>query len=216
MFADPAATAGHEIFEWVPSEGAAPALDEIDAAMVFGGSMNVDEEAGHDWLAADKALIRSLLARDVPTLGVCLGHQLLAEAAGAQPRRAPRPEIGWHSVALTGDAADDPLIGPLPREFTALQWHSYETPLPEGATALATSPVCLQAYRLAGARAWGVQFHPEVTSSDFATWLANHEDDADALDLDLDAIEHETRERIAWWNDLGRGLAARFYAAAAA
>lgn len=217
VFAEPAAAAGHEIVEWVPSaDGAAPALDAIDAAMVFGGSMNVDEESDHAWLAADKALIRSLLAEDVPTLGVCLGAQLLAEAAGTQPRRAPRPEIGWHTVTLTDAAAGDPLISPLPREFTALGWHSYEAPLPAGATALATSAVCLQAYRLADARAWGVQFHPEVTAADFATWLAHHVDDADALDIDVDAIERETRERIAWWNDLGRGLAARFYAAATA
>lgn len=217
VFADPALAAGHELVEWMPSRAPAPAIDDIDAAMVFGGSMNVDEEAAHPWLAPEKDLLRELIARDVPTLGVCLGSQLLAEAAGAQPSRAATPEIGWHAVELTADAADDPLLGPLPRRFDALQWHSFEAPLPPGATALARSPVCLQSYRLANGRGWGVQFHPEVTRGDLGHWLDNHRDDPDAvrLGIDPDAIRAEAATRIEAWNELGRGIAARFLAAAA-
>jgi GMP synthase-like glutamine amidotransferase len=216
VFAGPVTAAGHELVEWVPWRESMPAIDDVGAAMVFGGSMNVDEEAQHPWLVPEKELLRDLVARDVPTLGVCLGSQLLAEAAGAQPRRAARPEIGWHAVELTAEAPDDPLLGALPPRFEALQWHSFEAPLPPGATALAQSPVCLQAYRLAGGRSWGVQFHPEVTATDLGTWLDHHRDDADAVRLGIDpeAIRAETATRIKAWNDLGRGIAARFLAAA--
>lgn len=216
VFAGAVAAAGHELVEWVPSQAAAPPLDEVGAAMVFGGSMNVDEEAEHRWLAPEKQLVRELIVRDVPTLGVCLGAQLLAEAAGARPRRAARPEIGWHEVELTDAAADDPLLSPLPRRFTAMQWHSFEAPLPPGATALAESPVCLQAYRLESGRSWGVQFHPEVTEADLGSWLDHHRDDPDAMRLGInpDAIRAETATRISAWSELGRGIATRFLAAA--
>src|SRR5918996_1334693 len=76
----------------------------------------------------------------------------------------------WHEIELTRDADRDLLLGTLPQRFEAFQWHSYEFPLPPGATALARSPVCLQAYRLDGA-AWGIQFHAEVTRSSLEAWL---------------------------------------------
>jgi GMP synthase-like glutamine amidotransferase len=184
--------------------------------MIFGGSMNADGEAEHHWLAPEKELVRELVGRAIPTLGVCLGAQLLAEAAGARPRRAARPEIGWHDVELTDAAADDSLLGPLPRRFTAFQWHSFEAPLPLGATALAQSPVCLQAYRLASGRSWGVQFHPEVTRADLTSWLDSYRDDPDAVRIGIDpaAIGAETAARIGAWNELGRGIVARFLAVA--
>ena len=111
-----------------------------------------------------------LLARGVPTLGVCLGAQLVSEAAGGSPRRAPEPEIGWVEVELTPEGRADPLLGALPERFEAFEWHSYEAGPPEGAVTLATSPVCIQAYRLTGARAWGIQFHAEVTRPDVDAW----------------------------------------------
>src|SRR6476646_5401210 len=110
--------------------------------------MNVDEEGRHGWIAEEKALLRELLTREVPLLGLCLGGQLVAEAAGAEARRASEPEIGWHQVEVTPEGAADPLLGPLAPSFEAFQWHSYEFPLPPGAVPVAKSEVCLQACRL--------------------------------------------------------------------
>jgi GMP synthase (glutamine-hydrolysing) len=150
----------------------------------------------------------------VPLMGVCLGSQLLAEAAGTRARRASEPEIGWFDVAVTAEGEADPVMGPLAPRFEAFQWHSYETPLPAGATALARSAVCLQAYRL-GALAWGIQFHAEVSAQDAESWIDGYREDEDAvrIGLDPDAFRARTRARIDAWNELGRELCERFLAA---
>jgi GMP synthase (glutamine-hydrolysing) len=215
VFADAAAAAGHELVTWHPAEEPAPALDGVGAAMTFGGAMHPDHEADHPWLADEKELLRELLRRGTPILGVCLGAQLLAEAAGSQPRPAAAPEIGWYQVELTEAAADDPVAGALPQRFEAFQWHSYEAPLPPGGTALAANDVCLQAYRLDGS-SWGIQFHAEVTAEIVGGWLDRYGRAADAVraGVDPDAIREATRPRIEEWNELGRGICARFLEAA--
>jgi GMP synthase (glutamine-hydrolysing) len=212
VFAD----AVSELVEWIPSESPPPVLDGVDAAMVFGGGMHVDQESAHPWLREEKQLIRELLDGGRPVLGVCLGAQLLAEVAGAQPRRAARPEIGWHRVEVTPHGAGDPLIGPLAPGFEVFLWHSYEAPLPPGAVALASTPLCLQAFRLGEARAWGVQFHAEVTGAYLDAWLDGwkSDDDAVASGLDPEAIRHESRRKISAQAELGRGIAKRFLAEA--
>src|ERR671914_1225205 len=121
---------GVELRTWLPAEDEpVPSdLDEQDAVMTFGGAMHVDQEDRHPWLAVEKAVLRELVAAGGPLLGVCLGSQLVAEAAGALPRRASEPEIGWRDVELTPEATTDPLLGALPQRFEAFHWHSYEVP----------------------------------------------------------------------------------------
>lgn len=173
--------------------------------------MHADQDRQHSWLRAEKQLLARLLETGVPMLGVCLGAQLLATAAGAPAHRAPQPEIGWHEVTVTGEGSDDPLLGPLAPRFEAFQWHSYEFPLPAGATSLARSDVCLQGYRV-GDRAWGIQFHAEVTRADAKTWIDDYESDEDAVRIGVDpaALHERTDSRIDAWNALGRALCARF------
>jgi GMP synthase (glutamine-hydrolysing) len=209
--------AGAELVVWTPPSGAAPPpLDEFDAAMVFGGAMHVDQEGLHPWLREEKALIRDLLARGVPTLGVCLGSQLLAEAAGARPYRLVAPEIGWRRVEVTEDGRGDPVIGPLTPSFEVFLWHSYEAPLPPGAVPLARNSACLQAFRVDGLPAWGVQFHAEVTAADLGSWLDGWHNEPDAVSTgqDVEMIRSETERLIGTQNELGRGLAERFMAQA--
>jgi GMP synthase-like glutamine amidotransferase len=208
VFAVPA----HELVEWLPHEAPPPPLDGIDAAIVFGAEAQVDQEDAYPWLRPEKELVRELVGRGTPLLGVCFGSQLLAEAAGAEVRRAAEPEIGWHEVELTPEGAADPLLGFLPERFESLQYHHYEWLLPSGAAALARSARCLQAFRLGDRPAWGVQFHPEVTETDFGSWLDGWHDDpgAVATGLDPDAIRAETAGKIGAWNAVGRELARRF------
>ena len=137
-------------------------------------------------------------------MGVCLGAQLIARAAGARVFRATEPEVGWLPVEVTGAGRSDPVASALPPSFEAFQWHHYTHDLPDGAVELARSPVCLQAFRLE--RAWGVQFHPEVRAAQVESWLAEDPDDV----ADPPALREATRERIEGWNDLGRGLCTAF------
>jgi GMP synthase (glutamine-hydrolysing) len=152
-FADVIRDRGDELLEWTVSNGPPPEDPKgFDAAFVLGGAMHVDQEGQHPWLRHEHEAIEALLAAEVPTFGVCLGAQLLAQ-----------PE-----------AKADPIFGELPQRFQALQWHSYAFQLPPRAVALATSAACLQAYRL-GERAWGVQFHPEVNAPILEGWLGDPE-----------------------------------------
>lgn len=205
VFADAARDAGHELAEWSAPEGGAP--PEADAVIVFGGAMHPDEESDHGWLRPELRWLLAQLERGTPLLGVCLGSQLIARAAGAKVFRASEPEIGWFPVERTAAGANDPVTGSLPQRFDAFQWHHYTHDLPAGAVELARSPVCTQAYRVGNA--WGVQFHPEVRAAQVETWLSEEPHDVD----DPQAFRDATRERIDGWNVLGRDLCAAFLAA---
>ncbi len=213
VFAEAIAERGDELDRWPLAEGGEPPADPLsyDAVLTLGGSMNVDEESEHPWLGRQKALLRDLLAAEVPLLGLCLGAQLVAEAAGAEPRRAAWPEIGWHRVELTAAGAADPLLAPLAPGFEAFQWHSYEFPLPDGAIALACSEACLQACRI-GARAHAIQFHPEVSRADALAWIDDYRSDPDAVRTGIDPAElrAETGAKIDAFNTLGRALCKRW------
>lgn len=216
VFTDAIAAAGVELDEWFRAETDVPPADPAtyDAVMTFGGSMHVDQEERHPWIAPERELLRDLLARGTPLLGVCLGAQLLAQAAGGDARPMREPEIGWFEVEVTRTGADDPLLGALAPRFTGFVWHHYECGLPAGATVLARTPACAQAFRV-GDAAWGIQFHAEVSTADVGEWI-NHARDGDAVhgDLDPEALRARTLPRMGAWNELGRGLVGRFLAAA--
>ncbi|MGN6587666.1 MAG: type 1 glutamine amidotransferase [Solirubrobacterales bacterium] len=213
VFAEAIAEAGGELDEWTLAERPQPPADLFgyDAVFVLGGAMNVGEDDRHGWIAEEEALLRELLAREVPLLGLCLGGQLLAAAAGAQPLRSSRPEIGWHRVEVTPEGEDDRLLGPFAPGFEAFQWHSYEFPLPPDAVPLARSEVCLQACRL-GERAWAIQFHPEVSRADALHWIDDYEADPDAVRIGIDpaVLWPETERKISAFNQLGRDLCRRW------
>jgi GMP synthase (glutamine-hydrolysing) len=207
VFADAVQNAGHELVEWpVQLGGRAP--EGADAVIVLGGAMHPDEEDRHGWLIAELRWLAGLLNRGTPLLGICLGSQLVARAAGAHVFRSTESEVGWFPVELTEAASADPVAASLPERFDAFQWHHYTHTLPAGAVELARSRVCTQAFRVGNA--WGVQFHPEVRAEQVDEWLA--EDPADVADAK--GLRRETHERIAGWNEVGRRLCSAFLSTA--
>ncbi|HEX8856431.1 MAG TPA: type 1 glutamine amidotransferase [Thermoleophilaceae bacterium] len=209
--------AGHELEEWFPPDGhEPPALDDLGAVMVFGGVPQVDQEHEHPWLGPEKRWIREAFEGGMPVLGVCLGSQLLADAAGGRAHPAERPEIGWREVTLADGASRDPLLGILPERFRSFQWHSYTFEPPPGVPVLARTPQTAQAFR-AGERAWGVQFHAEVTAATLEAWLRDGADGEDARSIGLDAVavQRQSQDLIGDWNELGRQLSSRFLQLAA-
>ena len=147
-------------------------LSRYDALVVMGGPMDVWQTDRHPWLNPEIAAIRSFV-RDLgkPFLGVCLGHQLLAEALGGKCGPARAPEVGPWPVNLTDAGLEDPLFAGLPTPLGTFQWHGAEvTRLPPGATVLASTPLCdVQAMRWRE-HAWGMQFHSEITAETVDDW----------------------------------------------
>ncbi|HET8952245.1 MAG TPA: type 1 glutamine amidotransferase [Solirubrobacteraceae bacterium] len=219
LLAERCEAGGHELTEWIPGAGeplpAPPA--EYDAIAVFGGGMNVRDADRLPWMRAEVELLRDALQLGVPVLGVCLGAQLLATAAGAEIRRSPSPEIGWFDVARCFEGERDPIFAGLPARFLAYEWHSYAFALPAGSVELARSAACPQAFRL-GETAWGVQFHPEVVPEIVREWALDYESDPDAIAMGFDPPAHiaEAAERLPAWMELGRTLFEGFLTAASA
>jgi GMP synthase-like glutamine amidotransferase len=146
-----------------------PPLDGFDILLVMGGPMDVWEEDKFPWLVDEKAAIRDWVTAGRPYLGMCLGHQLLAEAMGghAALMTAP-PEVGMSKIR---QLLTDPIFKNVPELCTCFQWHGAEVvELPPGARALATSPGCaIQGFAL-GRHAYGLQFHMELTETTAAEW----------------------------------------------
>ncbi len=139
--------------------------------IVLGGPMGVYELEAHPFLAYEIDLIRRQLESGQPILGVCLGAQLLAAAAGGTVYPGVHgKEIGWGPVELTNAGAIDPLWSGFPRRFTTFHWHGDTFDLPPGAEVLARTSHYPQAFRL-GPRAYGVQFHPEVVPQQLEAWI---------------------------------------------
>ena len=207
VFGQLAEERGHELEIWCPPQGVRRRpLEAYGAVMVFGGAMHPDQDEEHPWLPSEGRFLREALEARVPLLGVCLGAQLIARAAGAWVGPASESEIGWYEVELTSAGRSDPVFGALPPRFEALQWHHYTYGLPDDAVELARSRACTQAYRL-GVEAWAIQFHAEVTLAMVESWL--HLDGYE-VPGGPEALAAATRERIAGWNELGRALCGRF------
>jgi GMP synthase (glutamine-hydrolysing) len=210
LFGPLVAEAGHRRDDWSFERGTEPpALDAYDAVLVFGGFMHPDQDDLFPWLRGETDWLRGLVERRMPTLGICLGSELLARATGAWVGRLPVPEIGWGEIELTEEGAADPIFSALPTRFEGLIWHHYAHDLPDEAVALAHSGASLQAFRL-GDSCWGVQFHPEVTEPQLGRWIA----DASEPQPDPESLRTETRAQIGRWNELGRRLCRSFLAAA--
>jgi GMP synthase-like glutamine amidotransferase len=140
------------------------ALGTCAGLVVMGGPMSATSDAGFATRAGELTLLGEAVRRGVPTLGVCLGAQLLAAAAGGRVHGGDGLEVGWGPVLLTAEARrDDPLLSGLPGALIVLHWHGETFELPPGASHLARNDrYANQAFR-AGRCAWGLQFHLEVT-----------------------------------------------------
>jgi GMP synthase-like glutamine amidotransferase len=155
--------------------GEIPELEGFDLLIVMGGPQDVWQEDIHPWFVAEKAAIcRWVRELGRPYLGICLGHQLLAEALGGRVGLMTKPEVGLADVELTPEGRDDPLFSGFGDTMQTFQWHGAEiTELPSDAVVLARNAACaVQAMRW-GEHAYGLQYHVEITPVTVTEWEAN-------------------------------------------
>lgn len=143
-----------------------PDLDDVDGLVVLGGPMSVHDEDAHPWLADEKALISEAIEAGIPTLGVCLGAQLIAEVLGGEVIPADQAEIGWAPIQTTDAAADHPLSQQLVDGQEVLHWHAETVELPPEAVHLATSQACEHQAFAYEDHVLGLQFHLEMDQAD--------------------------------------------------
>jgi GMP synthase-like glutamine amidotransferase len=159
-----------EVFAGAPLPGNTEGYAGI---VVMGGPMSATSDEGFPTRVAEVELFEDAIGRGIPALGICLGSQLLAAAAGGKVYAgASGPEIGWGPVSLTEESASDVLFTELPMTLNVLHWHGDTFDMPPGAVALATNAVYPnQAFR-AGKCAWGLQFHLEVDHSAISAFIS--------------------------------------------
>lgn len=154
-------------------------LKGIKAVVVLGGPMNVDEENKYPFLKQENAFIQKVLKEEIPYLGICLGSQLLAKAAGAKVVKSPLKEIGWYNISLTPDGGKDPFLQGFREDEEVYHWHGDMFEIPANGALLATAPGCPHQAMRVGKNAYGIQFHVEVTDKSIKEWC----DEYSATDL---------------------------------
>ncbi len=165
-------------------------LDDIEGVVSLGGPQHVGGKEA--WLAKEIEFLKRAHERSLPIVGVCLGHQLLAAALGAEVGPMERPEVGMYDVDLTAVGQTDTILGGIAWRSPQFQAHEHEAKdVPPGAALLATSPGCkVQAFR-AGMRSYGFQYHFEADRTIIREIL---HDSIDALRKVNSAPDHAERQ----------------------
>ena len=166
---------------------------DLEALILMGGPMNVDETKKYPYLAEEVKLLEKVIKGGKPVLGICLGSQLIAKAMGAKvyPNKLGR-EVGWKPLELSMQGIMDPLFKEFPNNTKVLHWHGDTFDLPKGAVHMASTEKCQnQAFRY-GKNVLALQFHLEVTPDMVKNWVEADEDYIGDAKENLDVILEDT------------------------
>lgn len=167
-----------------------PSLETIAGIISLGGPMGANDERDHPWILAEIIFLQNAVKKALPTVGICLGGQLIARALGGYVEKHHTPEVGWHAVEILEKGIRDRVLSGVAHQATKqallnntkenlvhshpklYQWHFDTFHLPNGAELLASSEFCeRQAYKI-GEKIYGFQFHPEADHQLLHEWLA--------------------------------------------
>lgn len=186
----PEAGLGLEVVEPWRGDQLPTSLEGYDALVSMGGPQQAYDDTSAPWLADTKSLMRQAISQSLPTLGICLGAQLLAEASGGTVAPGDQgPELGARLIAKRDLASADPLLWDLPLSPVVVQWHwDAVTDLPPAAVLLMSSTAYAhQAFRV-GECAWGLQFHIETPAAMVTRWAEHDAPELEALGLDPQSV----------------------------
>ena len=162
-----------------------------DLLVVLGGPISVNDGELFPFIAQEVELIKQRIASDQPTLGICLGAQLIAVAAGAEVFPAPVKEIGWYDISVS-EAGKQTALRQLDAEHCRmLHWHGETFSLPRGALLLASSDACENQAFSIGDNVLALQFHPEVTGAALERWYIGHIVEIMAAGLSVPALRRD-------------------------
>jgi len=175
-FAPALRTPGYQIHYWDIGEQELWTLEPVktDLLIVLGGPIGAYEDEAYPFLAEEIAILEQRLAVNRPTLGVCLGAQLIARAAGARVFPNGAKEIGFAPIRLT-QAGRSSCLAPFADAPMTLHWHGDTFDLPAGAERLAATDLCENQAFAMGSNIVGFQFHPEASAKGFEKWFGGLE-----------------------------------------
>jgi GMP synthase (glutamine-hydrolysing) len=169
-----------------------PAIADADLLIVLGGPIGVGDVADYPFLAREIALIEQRMKAERPTLGICLGAQMMAHALGGRVYPGGTKEIGWGRLQLT-DAGAASCLAPLAEpDALVLHWHGDTFDLPQGATRLASSPVYENQAFAYGRNALALQFHVEADPARLEEWFVGHTCELGAARVSIPALREAT------------------------
>ena len=191
-FEAPLADAGYAIDYIDVADGGIEALDPLapDILVVLGGPIAAYDDALYPVVLDEIGLLKARLAAGRPTLGSCLGAQLMAAALGARVYPGPAKEIGWAELDIV-EVPGSPLEAL--RNVPVLHWHGATFDLPDGCTRLASTPPCANQAFMRGPNVLGLQFHPEALAGRFEYWLLGHASEIGSAGISPATLREEAR-----------------------
>jgi GMP synthase-like glutamine amidotransferase len=168
-----------------------PALDH-SAVLILGAPQSANDDL--QYLKDEMNLIRNAVQKNIPTLGICLGSQLMAKALGAKVYAGPKKEIGFYHDVRIDPASKSRLFEGIANPFTVFHWHGDTFEIPKNATRLAYSEMYNQAFQYGSAV--GMQFHFEVTKEIVISWLDNTKEDLNLSYIDPAKIRKQIDSNI--------------------
>jgi GMP synthase (glutamine-hydrolysing) len=173
-------------------ELADPAIEAADLLIVLGGPFGAYETDTYPFLAREIGILERRLAQGRPTLGICLGAQLMAKALGARVFPGPVKEVGWSRVDLTAEGRKSALAPLGEAGAVVLHWHGDTFDLPAGATRLAANENYQNQAFAHGDAALALQFHLEADAAALEAWYVGNAGDLAAADKSAAALRSET------------------------
>ena len=189
-------------------------IDRVAALIILGGPMSANDVSNHPYIKDEIRLIQDAFRFGTSILGICLGAQLIALAAGAAVYKGSEKEIGWYDISLTADGGRDPLFGTLPETLKVFQWHGETFDMPVGSSRLATSDLFEnQLIRVVG-HAYALQFHLEVDEAMIRSFIeAGGEELAELKgSIDPDAVLADIPNYVSILNEYGNRFFDAFFA----
>jgi len=184
-------------------------LADFNGCIIMGGPQSANDQSSY--IRAELAWVKQALAEELPMLGICLGAQIMARAAGAQIIPSPVRELGWFPVYHTVESEGDALFAAMPEGLAVFQWHGETFSLTDAMKLVASHPqVPAQAFRL-GRGQYGLQFHVEVDESIIEAWIAHGESECKTLGIEgisllhretslyLESMQHYCRDMVSSW-----------------